>query len=80
MIVLDASALIELLLGTPAGQRLADRLADASLTLHVPHLADVEIVQALRRYARHGEISAAEAEQAIDTLRSLDLDGMPTSR
>ncbi len=74
MIVLDASALIELLLGTPAGQRLADRLADASLTLHVPHLADVEIVQALRRYARHGEISAAEAEQAIDTLRSLDLE------
>ena len=74
MIVLDASALIELLLGTRAGQRLADRLADPSRALHVPHLADVEVVQALRRYARHGEISAAEGEQAIDTLREFDLE------
>jgi predicted nucleic acid-binding protein len=44
MIVLDASALLELLLGTTPGRSVAARIADPSLGLHVPHLADVEVV------------------------------------
>ena len=50
MIVLDASALVELILGTATGQLVAGRIANPAEGLHVPHLADIEVVHALRRY------------------------------
>lgn len=74
MIVLDASAIVELLLGTNPGRSIAARIADPALGLHVPHLADVEIAQALRRYVREGELDAASAASALEDLRSLDLE------
>src|SRR5687768_4201836 len=55
LIVLDASAIVELLLGTARGRAVASRLEDPAVGLHVPHLADVEVTQALRRYEREGE-------------------------
>jgi len=73
VIVLDASALVELILDTSTGQLVADRIADPAEGLHVPHLADIEVVQALRRYVREGEIDADAAETALDDLRALDL-------
>ena len=74
MIVLDASALIELLLATDQGRVIAARIADPRLGLHVPHLVDVEVAQALRRYVREGELETASARAALDDLRSLDLE------
>ena len=74
MIVLDASCLVELLVGTPQGRFIAARIADPSQSLHVPHLADVEIAQTLRRLVRDKEIDADEAVMAIEDLRLLDLE------
>lgn len=74
MIVLDASALVELLLGTERGRSIAARIADPGLGLHAPHLADVEVVQALRRYVREGELEPDSAGSALEDLRSLDLE------
>ena len=73
MIVLDASALVELLLNTAAGRTIATRIAEPSLGLHVPHLADIEVAQALRRYANDGELGPADAAAALEDLRALDL-------
>jgi predicted nucleic acid-binding protein len=73
MIVLDASALVELLLNTAVGRTIATRIADPALGLHVPHLADIEVAQALRRYTKEGELKAPEAAVALEDLRSLDL-------
>jgi predicted nucleic acid-binding protein len=73
MIVLDASAVVELLLDTPAGRRVGDRLDDAALAIHAPHLLDVEAASALRRLVRDGTIEAHEAEAVLDDLRALDL-------
>ena len=73
MIVLDASALVELILGTPAGRRVATRIADPAVGLHVPHLADVEVAQVLRRYAAEDDIDAADATTALADFRALDL-------
>ena len=73
MIVLDASALVELFLQTPAGVTVAKRIEDLALSLHVPHLADVEVAQALRRYAAEGELDARDAAEALEDLRALDL-------
>lgn len=73
MIVLDGSALVELLLNTAAGATVANRIADPAMSVHVPHLADVEVAQVLRRYASRGELDADEAAEALDGLQALDL-------
>jgi predicted nucleic acid-binding protein len=52
----------------------AARIADPALALHVPHLADVEVAQALRRYVREGTLDAGAAAAAVEDLRSLDLE------
>ena len=74
MIVLDASAIVELLLGTQTGRSVGLRIADPEVGLHIPHLADVEVAQALRRYVRTSEIDAASAASALDDLQRLDLE------
>ncbi|HET8584432.1 MAG TPA: type II toxin-antitoxin system VapC family toxin, partial [Casimicrobiaceae bacterium] len=68
MIVVDASALLEVLLGTAASSRIAARLFDARETLHAPHLVDVEVTQVMRRYARSGDVSAGRGIQALQDL------------
>lgn len=73
MIVLDASTLIELILSTAAGKAVARRIAAPDVGLHVPHLADLEVSQVLRRYVREGTIDALTAATALDDMRALDL-------
>ena len=72
--MLDASAIVELLLGTRLGRAVAARLADPSVGLHAPHLLDVEVAQALRRYVREGEVESADAAAALEHLRALDIE------
>ena len=67
MTVVDASAMVELLLQTPLGSRVEARLLGEP-GLHAPHLLDVEVLQALRRLARGGEVSDSRAEEAIADL------------
>jgi predicted nucleic acid-binding protein len=73
VIVVDASALLELLLQTELGIRVEARLFEDGDELHAPHLLDVEVVQALRRLARSAEISATRADEAVADLTDLDL-------
>lgn len=71
MIVLDASALVDWVLRTPAGQRIESRIFSREETLHAPHLLDVESAQVLRRLARQGTISETRADEAIQDLVDL---------
>ena len=71
MIVVDASALLEILLRTPVAERLMDRALDASEHMHAPHLLDVEVTQVLRRLVQRKEVTVARAEQALDDLSKL---------
>ena len=59
VIVVDASALLEALLQTPAAIAVEERLFDEGLPLHAPHLIDVEVAQVLRRSAATGQIGHA---------------------
>jgi len=68
VIVTDASAVLELLLRTPAADAVATRLFGTNETLHAPHLLDVEVAQVLRRYAAREEISAARGRGALELL------------
>ncbi len=73
MIVLDASAVIELLLGTSAGRRVAKRIRSPRLSLHAPHLIDLEVSQALRRYVGSGVLEERRARLALEHLGQLGL-------
>ena len=73
MIVVDASAALEMLLCGPRGESVAALLFDSHEALAAPHLLDVEVLQVLRRLVRRGEVSAARAEQAIADLAAWPL-------
>ena len=73
MIVLDASAAIEMLLRTPSGQRVEVRVYAPTESLHAPHLIDLEIAQVLRRSVAAGLISSARGNEALEDLRDLSL-------
>jgi predicted nucleic acid-binding protein len=74
MSVLDASAVVELLLATERGRAVAARMADPRLSLDAPHLLDVEVAQALRRLVGVGELDDRTAEAALDDLVALDIE------
>jgi predicted nucleic acid-binding protein len=71
MIVLDASAVVDWLLQTPAGQLIEQRIYARNDTLHTVHLLDVEFAQVLRRLVREGTLSAARAGEALADLAAL---------
>jgi predicted nucleic acid-binding protein len=77
LIVLDASAALELLLNSRRGRTVATRIASPQLTLHAPHLIDLEVCQALRRYLRAETLGATRAETVLDLLSELDLTRYP---
>ena len=77
MIVLDASAAIEWLLQTAAGQRIEQRIYSHRESLHAPHLLDLEVGQVLRRLVRKRAVSAPRADQAVEDLLDLRITRYP---
>jgi predicted nucleic acid-binding protein len=77
MIVLDASAAIDWLLQTSAGQHIDKRIYSHNESLHAPHLLDLEVTQVLRRLASQGVISAHRADEAIRDLLDLRITRYP---
>jgi predicted nucleic acid-binding protein len=77
VIVVDASALLEILLRTPAAPAVERRLFDTGESLHAPHLIDLEVAQVLRRYAASKQISAARGVEALEDLSALSLRRYP---
>ncbi len=77
MIVVDASAVLEILLQTPAAGRISRRMFAAGESLHAPHLLDLEIAQVLRRYTRLGDISPRRGDEATTDLADLPLTRFP---
>lgn len=73
MIVVDASAIIELLLRTATGERVDARLFDSPVAIHAPQLLDVEVAQVLRRFEARGELSAARGAVALRLLDQLPI-------
>ncbi len=77
MIVLDASATVDWLLQTSAGQRIEKRIYSHHETLHAPHLLDLEFAQVLRRLALQAVISARRADEAFRDLLDLRIARYP---
>jgi predicted nucleic acid-binding protein len=77
VIVIDASALLEALLRTPAAKPVEDWLFAPGQTLHAPHLLDIEVAQVIRRYAANGEIDSERGRVALTDLADLSLRRYP---
>jgi predicted nucleic acid-binding protein len=77
VIVVDATALLEALLRTPAADAAERRLFTPGETLHAPRLLDVEVAQAVRRYAAAGEIEPERGRAALADLADFRLRRYP---
>jgi predicted nucleic acid-binding protein len=73
VIVVDASALLEALLRTPAAEAVERRVFDSGRSLHAPHLLDVEVAHVVRRYAAAGELDAERGREALADLADFPL-------
>jgi len=73
MIVIDASAAVDWLLQTTAGQHIEHRMYSARESLHAPHLLDLEVAQVLRRLVRDGTVPANRADDALRDFLDLRL-------
>jgi predicted nucleic acid-binding protein len=74
VIVLDASAVIEILLWTDRAERICDRVLDPEENRHAPHLLDVEVAQVIRRYRLAGEIDDWRGNQMIEDFADLPIE------
>jgi len=76
--VLDASAVVEWLLGSERGAAVVAALeADPDGVFFAPDLLDVEVVQVFRRLARTAVVSDGRAADSIALLERLPVDRRP---
>jgi predicted nucleic acid-binding protein len=77
VIVLDASAVLELLLRTTAGRSITDRISAPEETLHAPHLIDLEVAQVLRRYEIAKTLTVRRATEALGDFGDMEVTRYP---
>lgn len=77
MIVIDASAMLEVLLRTPGAKAVEARLFAPRQTVHAPHLIDIEAAQVIRRYAANGDIDDVRGRTAIADLADFPMQRYP---
>jgi predicted nucleic acid-binding protein len=75
-LVIDASALVELLLGTATGERVERAIGDTELV--APDVVNPEVVQSLRGLERGGKLTGARASTAIARLGESQISRVPT--
>ena len=77
MIVVDASAVVELLLASPTGARVGERILNPDETVCAPHLLDLEVAQVLRRYSLSGDLESSRASEALQDFLDLPIERYP---
>jgi predicted nucleic acid-binding protein len=75
-VVIDASALVELLLRSVTGERVERAIGEAELV--APDVVNPEVVQSLRGLERGGKLTSARASRAIGRLAESDISRVPT--
>jgi predicted nucleic acid-binding protein len=73
VIVVDASAVVEVILQSPRGKRLAARIEAEELSLHAPDLVLLEAHQVLRKALTQAKLSEQRAHAAVLAMREMRL-------
>ena len=72
MIVLDASAVIAVLVGQgQVAELIRQKIEIPDQSLHVPHVMDLEVLHALRRQILLGTLSRERSSEALDDLKNI---------
>jgi len=72
VIVLDASAVVAVLVGPGSGaERIRGKVESPGESLHVPHVMDLEVLHALRRQTLLGTLSRERGAEAIEDLKNI---------
>ena len=72
MIVVDASAAVTMFLNLgPSAAGVRERLKQSAEEVHIPHLFDVEVLQALRRHSLRGDLSGEQGRLILNLLREM---------
>ncbi len=77
MIVIDASAVLELILRSSKAKMVEQKVFDLKRTMHAPHLIDVEVTQVIRRYTAAGELDVGRGRAAIADLLDFPINRYP---
>jgi predicted nucleic acid-binding protein len=73
LVVADASALVEYLLGPEKAGAIAETIESPEADLHAPALCDVEVVAGVRRALRLGLLNEGRAREALSDYADLPL-------
>lgn len=73
MLVIDASAVVELLMASPTGSAVGDFVFSSDEPLAAPQLVDIEVLHAIRRFHRTGVLSLDRSEQALEDFGDLPI-------
>ncbi|MFO0873228.1 MAG: type II toxin-antitoxin system VapC family toxin [Phycisphaerales bacterium] len=73
MIVVDASAAIELVLHGSRAVWVADRVFQPDVVLHAPHLIDLEVSNVLRRVERDDKADVGRVGRAIEAFSAMTI-------
>ena len=76
MIVLDASAVVTILVG-PGGECIREKVEAPHESLHVPHVMELEVLHALRRQALLGTLSRQRSSEALTDLGNISFTRYP---
>ncbi len=78
MIVIDASAVIDVLVGVGARTgRIWERISIPGQSLHTPYLMDLEVLHTLRRHTMHGTLSRERSDEAFEDLTNIVFERYP---
>jgi predicted nucleic acid-binding protein len=78
LIVVDASAVVEVLVGTGArAGRIREKISIPGQSLHAPYLMDLEVLHTLRRHAMHGTLSRRRSDEALEDLTNIVFERYP---
>ncbi len=79
MIVIDASAVCDLLLGRGDERRLIDLVLTDGASVHAPELVNVEVLHVMRRMTITGALSAARANEMRADFAELPIHCYPSN-
>ena len=77
MLVVDASAIVDLVLDMPPHAASIARRLRVQRFLAAPHLLDAEVAAALRKRVLQGKLPSADALTAVEDLSALPIDRFP---
>jgi predicted nucleic acid-binding protein len=72
VIIVESSAIVDALVGSPANPHLLATIADEDL--HAPALLDFEVASALRGHLLAGKLNRARSDEAIEDFSALHIE------